>query len=217
MHLHDQKPTVIPNALPASDKFYIRGATATESDAQAFAKFALYAAHDIFSHLFGNFGAELMRRLYLFENNHFSYDKTAFITVNEHIAGAISGYTHQQKQATDDRTTLLLLRILKWRMIRALVVDFFYTLYGLRMGNTRPGDYYIQIVAIEPDFRGQGLSYRLLEHAEKIAIEQNCSALTLDVAADNPVAIHAYQNFGFEISAKSPRRKPVVYQMRKAI
>jgi ribosomal protein S18 acetylase RimI-like enzyme len=213
MSIRDKDPIV---KVPVqSQSINIRPATETEFDTDAFAKYALLAAHTMFRHHVGKFGHEMMRRLFRYENNHFSHDKTAFITVNNQVAGAISGYTHSQKQAQEDRTTWLIIRILKWRMVRAIIVDLYYTLSGIQMGTTRPADYYVQIVAVDEDYRGMGLSYQLLHYAETLATQSDCTSLTLDVAADNPIAIHAYETFGFEIVRKSPRRKPVIYQMRK--
>ncbi len=200
-----------------AETMVIRAGESNEKDAQAFATFALLAADDMFIHHFGKFSHELMRRLYLEDDNLFSHDKTTFIVVDGVIAGAISGFSHQQKQTEENRTTLLILRLLKWRVVRAIIVDLFYTLVGIQMGKTRSNDYYVQIVAIDADYRGKQLSYQLLSYAEKLAQEHNCSALMLDVAADNPVAIHTYEKFGFEIVGKSPRRKPMIYQMRKKL
>ena len=52
------------------------------------------------------------------------------------------------------------------------------------------------IVVLE-QFRGRGLSQRMLEKVEEIARENGCCKLTLEVLSRNDVALAAYRKFGF--------------------
>lgn len=52
------------------------------------------------------------------------------------------------------------------------------------------------LVVIE-EFRGRGLSQRLLEKIEQIALETGCCKLTLEVLEGNGTARNAYTRFGF--------------------
>ena len=59
----------------------------------------------------------------------------------------------------------------------------------------------IHDVVVGQRFRGQGLSRRLLSEVQRIAIEQNCCRLTLEVLDCNEPAKKAYLSFGFQAAA----------------
>ncbi len=46
-------------------------------------------------------------------------------------------------------------------------------------------------------FRGHGLSHRLLEKVEDIAVAKGCCKITLEVLSNNAVAQASYRKFGF--------------------
>ena len=56
----------------------------------------------------------------------------------------------------------------------------------------------IHDVAVLPEFRGLGISTRLLQAVEAFAREQGCGKLTLEVLEGNSVAQAAYRNYGFD-------------------
>lgn len=47
------------------------------------------------------------------------------------------------------------------------------------------------------EFRGRGISQRMLEKIEAIATTKNCCKITLEVLGNNEVAKSAYRKFGF--------------------
>ncbi|SFC22207.1 Ribosomal protein S18 acetylase RimI [Marinospirillum celere] len=55
----------------------------------------------------------------------------------------------------------------------------------------------IYSLAIDPQRQGQGLGKRLLEAAERLALEQGCSALRLEVRPDNAAALRLYTAAGY--------------------
>ena len=67
-----------------------------------------------------------------------------------------------------------------------------------------PGEWYIQALAVSPDFRGKGIGTQLLSLAEKRAREHGAATLALDVASDNAGGIRLYSRFGFETQYTSP-------------
>lgn len=56
----------------------------------------------------------------------------------------------------------------------------------------------IHDVIVPVGFRGKGISKRLLEKVEAVAIERGCCKLTLEVLEGNEIAKNAYLSFGFE-------------------
>lgn len=55
----------------------------------------------------------------------------------------------------------------------------------------------IHDITVLEQFRGLGLSQRMLEKVEGIAIEKGCCKITLEVLEGNKVARNAYEKFGF--------------------
>lgn len=56
----------------------------------------------------------------------------------------------------------------------------------------------IHDVVVLPDFRGLGLSQKMLAKVEAIAREKGCCKLTLELLEGNQTAKNAYIKFGFE-------------------
>ncbi len=59
-------------------------------------------------------------------------------------------------------------------------------------------------VYVEPAYRGQGLSRRMLQRVEAVARARGCGKLTLEVLDGNTAAIASYRGFGFETYALDP-------------
>ncbi|MDE2268161.1 MAG: N-acetyltransferase family protein [Thiomonas sp.] len=59
-------------------------------------------------------------------------------------------------------------------------------------------------VYVEPVYRGQGLSRRLLQRVEDVARLRGCGKLTLEVLDGNASAIASYRRFGFQTYALDP-------------
>lgn len=52
-------------------------------------------------------------------------------------------------------------------------------------------------IAVLPEYRGLGLSQKMLNKVEEIAREKGCCKITLEVLSNNTVAKSAYEKFGF--------------------
>jgi ribosomal protein S18 acetylase RimI-like enzyme len=57
---------------------------------------------------------------------------------------------------------------------------------------------YIEMLGVNPDWRGLGVARRLLAYAETMATAQNIDRLTLTVVSDNYAAIRLYEKMGFK-------------------
>ena len=56
----------------------------------------------------------------------------------------------------------------------------------------------IHDIAVVGDFRGLGLSQRMLGEVEKIALQRGCCKITLEVLEGNEIARNAYLKYGFD-------------------
>ena len=57
---------------------------------------------------------------------------------------------------------------------------------------------YIEMLGVDPAWRGQGVARQLILHAETVADAHHTGRLTLNVMSDNRPAIHLYQKMGFK-------------------
>mgnify|MGYP005991587431 CR=1 FL=1 len=56
----------------------------------------------------------------------------------------------------------------------------------------------IHDMAVLPEYRGQGVSQKLMLHVEGFAKERGCCKLTLEVLQGNQIAKNSYIKYGFE-------------------
>ncbi|MEW8207076.1 MAG: GNAT family N-acetyltransferase, partial [Candidatus Thiodiazotropha taylori] len=75
------------------------------------------------------------------------------------------------------------------------------------------GDYYIQGIAIDPEFRGRGIGSLLMDDIESRAKADGFSRLSLDVSAKNEGARRLYKRLGMVESSTWPSSKilPTVF------
>ncbi len=63
-------------------------------------------------------------------------------------------------------------------------------------------DYYLSNIAVDPQFRSQGIGTYILENAFKLAEEKGCRRVILDVTLYNVGASRLYERFGFKVYGK---------------
>ncbi|GEM_PF-2109623 len=65
---------------------------------------------------------------------------------------------------------------------------------------------YIEMLGVDPNWRGQGVAQRLMAYAKAIAQSSQADWLTLSVVSDNESAISLYKKIGFEPMTTHPNR-----------
>jgi GNAT superfamily N-acetyltransferase len=73
----------------------------------------------------------------------------------------------------------------------------------------------IHDVIVDSPYRGKGLSKRLLQKAEAIALSLGCCKLTLEVLEGNLVAQSAYKAFGFSGYELDPKMGKALFWEKK--
>jgi ribosomal protein S18 acetylase RimI-like enzyme len=69
----------------------------------------------------------------------------------------------------------------------------------------------IHDICVHKNYRGLGLSQKLLQSVESIAIERGCCKITLEVLSNNDVAKAAYSKFGFSSYELDPEAGSAVF------
>ena len=73
----------------------------------------------------------------------------------------------------------------------------------------------IHDLMVSRPFRGKGMSQMLLDRIEKIAIENNCCKMTLEVLSNNHVAQNSYRKFGFAGYELDPTAGEALFWQKK--
>jgi ribosomal protein S18 acetylase RimI-like enzyme len=73
--------------------------------------------------------------------------------------------------------------------------------------NLAPGTWYVNVLALYPEFRGHGLGTSLLEIADRIAADLGSSGLSIIVSDGNPGARRLYERCGYREAARRPMVK----------
>ncbi len=74
----------------------------------------------------------------------------------------------------------------------------------LALESLAPGSWYVNAVATDSAYRGQGLGRQLMELAEQLASAANAKALSLIVAEQNDLARRLYEKIGYQTIARRP-------------
>jgi ribosomal protein S18 acetylase RimI-like enzyme len=89
---------------------------------------------------------------------------------------------------------------------------------------TRPDEVYIEMLGVDPAWRGQGVASYLMTHAETTAHQQGVKQVALAVVSDNTPAIHLYEKMGFKVNSERRSRllkwitgHPGYYEMVKRL
>ena len=182
----------------------LAAAKPTKEHASHFAQLAQIASDDMFTHLFGARARAVLEEMFPLRDNDGSHVHTTFLLDGEAVAGMLHAYPAAIARQSETRTLWLYLRYAAWQVPRALTVGFLLRdILGFLGGNLADDDFYIAFLAIYPSYRGRGHSKTLLKEAERLAVLQGSSSLTLDVDERNHIARAAYDRVGFKQIAHS--------------
>ena len=68
-----------------------------------------------------------------------------------------------------------------------------------------PGSWYVNVVAVHAEYRGQGLGSRLLGHAEYVANQTRSGCMSIIFESRNLKAYRLYERLGYREAARRPR------------
>ena len=171
---------------------------AVTSDAEEFSKFMVMSA-PYFLKLFGEKIEIVLQHLFCEHSNLFSFEHTYFMEVNGKKAGMLLSYDWKIKKQENVRTGLLLFKFLRFNMPRKI---WMLIKFNQKIGNLPKDTYYISNLAVHPEFRGKGLSKKLMNFAENKARNKKVRILILDVEQENITAVNLYKKLGYNILEK---------------
>lgn len=100
-----------------------------------------------------------------------------------------------------------LLRAVKRNAIRLKLMRILFAPIWCVLETIPEGDFYVQGIAIQPEFRGTGIGSLLMNEIENRARTSGSNRLSLDVSAKNNGARRLYKRFGLVESSAWPNSR----------
>ena len=179
----------------------IRVAEPSFDEGLVFARHLDEAAEGFFRFMLGSRAPEIIAKAYTQPQNNYSFQNVVFAEHENVIAGMVSGYIAEQhsssvqtlKQAADCWS-------LRMRTVSILCAPLLRIL-----DKHADGDFYIQSIAIDKEFRGEGIGSILLDFIEDRARSSGAKRLSLDVSASNEGAHRLYERRNMTIESQWPK------------
>jgi ribosomal protein S18 acetylase RimI-like enzyme len=166
---------------------------ATPDDATPFYELLLMSA-PFYETLFGKDNRSILTALFRRRSNLFSHEHTFFAESGGSPAGMLLCYSHAAKRSEAAPTALLLFSKMKLETIMKFpVLAGYYRVMDI----VRKGDFYLNNLAVFPEFRGAGIGAKLMAAPEPRAKAAGAVRLTLEAEKENTAAIRLYQRLGF--------------------
>ncbi|MCG8056372.1 MAG: GNAT family N-acetyltransferase [Candidatus Thiodiazotropha endolucinida] len=176
-------------------------------------KFAHYldqAAEGFFRAMLGPDSEAILASAFIDSDNSLSYEHVIFAEIDKKTVGMSSSFSEQQQRKFSDEP---LQRAAKKNAIRLKLLRILFSPIWRILETIPEGDYYIQGIAIDPEFRGRGIGSLLMDDIESRAKADGFSRLSLDVSAKNEGARRLYKRLGMVESSTWPSSKilPTVF------
>ncbi len=196
----------------------VRAAAPIMTEGRSFAYYLDQAADGFFRLMLGRRYAEVVAKAYIQPGHDLSYQHVTFAEHKSGIVGMFSGYTAEQHRHSSDRP---LQEAAGWALARMMTVSFLFSPM-LRFIETVPsGEFYLQAIAIEPEYRGKGVGSTLLNAAEEKGRAEGSHLFSLDVFIGNKGARSLYERRGMRVVSQWPKRLPIpgfkIFRMVKSL
>ena len=137
-----------------------------------------------------------LQKLFSKKGNRFSHEFTDLLHVQGEVFGLLLSYPGSQIEKLD--------AALFWQILSLFsltdFIRFFQRAFQLRQIKDATADeFFINNIAVLPEYRGRGYGKALLDFAEQKARRQGLDKISLTVADDNHRAIHLYERVGYEL------------------
>ncbi len=161
----------------------------------------------------------VLATLFRHPRTRFSYAWTTVAVQEGNVVGLILAAPTPTLHRTALPTAWILTRTLGVRDMAGFV---WRSLWLLGLDLSRPDDYYVAHLAVDPVYRRRGIGRLLLRHAEATARRHGHPRVALTVEMDNTPALAFYERLGYRIAhaRPTPRLKrrfgfPGLYRMEK--
>lgn len=140
------------------------------------------------------------------EDFRYSLKNTLVAVIDGKIAGAIFGYPGEQEPTIDDAFH---------EQYKEFGISTTTRLY--QDSETMPGEWYLDILAVYPKYRGHGIGTTLLLAIEDLAKRDGATITALNCEVDNTNAFELYKHLGYEVHSTRTLSGHDYYHMWKKL
>lgn len=154
---------------------------------------------DIFNFFYRNKTntAQILEKLIILGENNLGHEHIYVVTQNERVIGVLLYYAGNHHKLGELKFLLKHLNLVD--VFRFLLIDL---KDSLILSHLNKCDFYLGGVAVDEEFRGQGVGSLILDQGINMAQERGCVRVVLDVALDNLGAKRLYERTGFKVFNK---------------
>lgn len=146
---------------------------------------------------FGANVGKVMKSLFRYKNNLFSFEHVRCVKVDGKNAGMYLGYDRKVKNEEESRTVDLLLRYMGEEEFTAQLPHLLWM--SSVFGAMEDDAFYLSNMAVYPEFRDMGLGTSLLLDIEETCRKLGAKSIAEDVETDNEGGIRLYKRMGYNI------------------
>ncbi len=181
----------------------LRAAKPTYDEGLVFARYLDEAAEGFFRFMLGRRARHIIATAFSLPDHDLSYENVTFAECGNAIAGMVSGYSAEQHR----RSSRLPLKQAAGRFnLRMRIVLILFAPLMRIIDTIDDDDYYLQAIAVDKEFRGDGVGSVLMDCFEARARESGSIRLSLDVSAKNQSACRFYDRHGMKVMSQWPKR-----------
>ncbi len=196
----------------------LRAANPTFDEGLAFARYVDEAAEGFFGFMLGRRAGHIISTAFAQPDHDLSYQNVTFAERDNVIVGMFAAYTAEQHRRSSSQP---LKQAAGTRNIRMRIVMILFAPL-MRITDSIPdGDFYLQFIAVDKAFRGDGVGSVLMDSYEGRARASGATRLSLDVSAKNEGARRFYERRGMNVESQWPKRLAMpglkFYRMTKGL
>ena len=196
----------------------LRPANPTLDEGLAFARYLDEAAEGFFHFMLGRHYEHIIAKAFTEPNHDLSYQNVTFAKQDNVIIGMVSGYTAEQHRRSSHQP--LKQAASRWNLRMKILLILFAPLIRI-IDSIDDKDFYLQAIAVDKEFQGNGLGSLLMDSFEERARASRSTRISLDVSARNKRASRFYERRGMTVDSQWPKRLPIpglrFYRMTKTL
>jgi len=180
-----------------------RPASPSFDEGQLFARYLDQAAEGFFGFMLGPRAVDIIATVFTQPGHDLSYQYATFVERDKEIVGMVSGYTAEQHHQSSSN---ILEKAAGRYNLRFIIISALFSRIFRIIDSIGDDDFYLQSIAVDKEYRGEGIGSTLMEFIENAARAAGSKRLTLDVSAKNENARNIYEHYGMIVESQWPKR-----------